>query len=105
MNIPLSGKGRVNDARSRYYWAWGATWITGITAWVTNGLFTSQNAIMSQTESMDVYQDTERLYYVSMGALITVGAVVAYKFFELGRYLNTATKNAPPIVKQEKPKQ
>jgi hypothetical protein len=100
---PPSGERRVNRARSWYYWAWGGTWVTAIAAWVTNGIFSSQNEAL-QHENFDqaFFESTQRMYYISTGALIVVGAVVTYKFFQLGRYLYTATENVTPIVRQER---
>jgi hypothetical protein len=101
---PPAGQRRVNKARYWYYWAWGGTWITGIAAWVTNGIYTSQNSALSQSSSTDFYDDTQRMYYISTGATILVGVAVAYEIFQMVRYLYTATEDATPIVKRERKK-
>jgi len=101
---PPSGQRRVNKARSRYYWAWGGTWVTGIAAWITYGMYSSQNEVMPLSYSQDFLDSTQRLYYVSTGAIILVGAVAAYHVFELVRYLRTATDNATPIARPERSK-
>ena len=93
----------MNKARNWYYWTWGGTWVAAIAAWVTHGMYTSQNEALARNPyDPDFYNGTRALYYISTGAIITVGAVVAYKFFRLGRYLYTATENVTPIVKQER---
>ena len=102
LKMPPPGEHRVNKARSRYYWAWGATWVTGIAAWITNGIFTGQYEALLQSSSQEFYDDTQRVYYVSIGALIVFGAVATYKFFELGRYLYTSTEGATPIARRER---
>jgi hypothetical protein len=99
---PPSGQRRVNKARSRYYWAWGGTWVAGIAAWITNGMFTSQNEVLPLSSSQDFLDSTQRLYYVSTGAIIVVGVVAAYHVFELVRYLHAATDNATPIARRER---
>jgi len=102
---PPSGEKRVNKARNWYYWTWGGTWIAGITAWVTHGMFTSQNEAMARGGYFDpeFFNNTQALSYISTGAIVAVGAIVVYKFYRLGRYLITATDNVTPIIKQEKP--
>ena len=99
---PPSGQNRVNKARARYYWAWGGTWVTGIAAWVTYGMFSSQNEVMSQSYSQEFFNSTQQLYYVSTGAIILLGAVVVYEIFETVRYLYAATEKATPIAKRER---
>jgi len=100
---PPPGEKRVNKARSRYYWAWGSTWVAAIAAWVTNGIYASQYGALQYERYDDAFlQNTLRMYYISTGAVIVVGGVVVYKFIQLGRYLNTASEHVTPIVKQEK---
>jgi hypothetical protein len=102
IRMPPSGVRRVNKARARYYWSWGATWITGIAAWVTYGIFTSQNEALSQSTSREFQNSTQRMYYVSIGAIGLLGAVVAYDLFEMVRYLRTAAGNSTPIARGER---
>ena len=101
---PPSGQKRVNKARSWYYWAWGATWITGITAWITYGLYSSQNAALERSNSLDFYDSTERLRLISSGTIIAVGAVIGYEVFQMVRYMYTATSDVTPIVKGDRNK-
>jgi hypothetical protein len=98
---PLA-RGRVERERRAFYWAWGGTWITGIAAWITYGLFISQNEILHLSQSRDFFDSTQMLSHISNGTLIAVGVKVGYKFFELARYLRAATDNATPIARQER---
>jgi hypothetical protein len=101
--MPPSEQRRVSKARSRYYWSWGATWITGIAAWITYGIFSAQNEALAQSSSQEFYDSTQRVYYVSIGAMGLFGAVVAYDLFELVRYLHAATGKSTPIARRERP--
>ena len=102
---PPSGERRVNKARKWYYWAWGGTWITGIAAWITYGIYTSQVSVLSQTKSMDFYENTQRLYYVSMGTMIALGVAASYEVFQMARYMYTATSEVTPIIKTRRQRQ
>ncbi|MDR0315446.1 MAG: PEGA domain-containing protein [Treponema sp.] len=104
-NIPPStGQKRVNKARNWYYWAWGATWLTGIAAWVSNGIYTSQNEAY-QRGVIELFEDTQRMYYISTGAFITFGVAAVYGIVQMARYLYTATEDSTPIIKQDKKKE
>ncbi|MDR1319602.1 MAG: hypothetical protein LBJ90_08245 [Treponema sp.] len=96
---PPSGQNRVDKARRLYYWAWGGTWISGIAAWVSYGMYTSQSAAQAQSYSMDFYNDTERLFYISMGAMILAGAAVVHEIIQMARYLYISTEDATPVVR------
>jgi hypothetical protein len=103
---PAPGLKRVDKARRLYYWAWGGTWIAGITAWVSYGIYTGQNQALEQGYYNGVWDenfaaDTQRMYYFSMGAIVLTGAAVAYEVFRMVRYLYTATEGVTPIVKTE----
>jgi hypothetical protein len=92
--FPASGERRVNKARTRYYWAWGGTWIAGMAAWITSGISTGYY-------SAGIEPQATQTNYVTLGALGLTGAVLLYTLFEEYRYLNSATENATPIVKTE----
>ena len=96
---PPSGQKRVNKARKWYYWAWGGTWIAGITAWISYGIFTSQNSALPNSSSQEFFDKTNNVYYFSIGAVVATGVAVAHEIFQIARYLYTATGNATPIVK------
>ena len=97
---PPSGEQRVNKARRWYYWAWGGTWLTGITAWITYGIYSSQNDVLTKSSDPAFYDSTRAVFVVSIGAMAAVGAAIGYEFFQMGRYLYTATENVTPVIKQ-----
>jgi len=101
---PPSGQRRVNRARSWYYWAWGGTWVTGIAAWITYGMYSSRNAALNQSNSSDFRDSTARFGIVSTGAIIVVGAAIGYEIFQMARYMYTATSGVTPIIKEDKNK-
>jgi len=96
------GQKRVNKARSRYYWSWGATWVTAMLAWGANGIYNSMNDVIPYTSSMEFWNETKTWSYINTGSLLLLGAVAAYNIFELTRYLNTSTEKATPIARLEK---
>jgi len=100
-----SGQKRVNNARKQFYWAWGGLWVTGITAWVTNGIYTSHYEAAVNSSSPEFLSKAQGMYYISTGALVLFGAAVVYDVYQMVRYLGTASSTATPIIKQEKPKQ
>jgi hypothetical protein len=102
--LPPSGQRRVNNARKWYYWAWGGTWITGITAWITYGMHTGQNAAIRSTSPDSFRSSTKQLEYISIGAMIAAGAAAAYEVFHIVRYMYIATENVTPIIKGDKRK-
>lgn len=101
MPVP-SEQRRVSRARSRAYWAWGGTWVAGIAAWVTNGIYTSQNAAMPHSSSEQFYENTQLMYNISIGALIAFGAAAVYDLVMMSRYVYTAASGAAPIARQER---
>ncbi|MCL2128700.1 MAG: PEGA domain-containing protein [Treponema sp.] len=103
--IPLpSGERRVNKARGRYYWAWGGTWVTGIAAWITYGIYTSQNEALRESTSEEFLAKAKTMNIISMGAIALVSTAVVYEVYQIWRYLRTATENVTPIVRQGKVK-
>jgi hypothetical protein len=105
--IPMrsrSGEKRVNRARSRAYWAWGGVWITGITAWVTYGIYSGQLEALASSSSNDFFRSTEQMYYVSIGAIGLLGVAIVHNLVQMPLYLHTASQGATPIVRQEKVK-
>jgi len=99
---PPSGQKRVDKARRWYYWAWGGAWITGVAAWISYGTYTSQRAVLPLSQDPAFYDSTEQLYYLSMGSLIALGVALGHNFFQLGRYLYTATEDLTPVIKGDK---
>jgi len=101
---PPSGKQRVNKARKWYYWAWGGTWITGIAAWITYGMYTGQSAVLNRSQDADFYNSTERLRVISLGTIIAAGVAIGYEVFHIARYMYIATEDVTPITKGVKRK-
>ncbi|MCL2068096.1 MAG: hypothetical protein FWG99_11625 [Treponema sp.] len=103
--MPLAGERRVNRARNAYYWAWGATWLTGIAAWVSYGLFTSSDEAIryGYYERGILHTDfsdyNERMYFISMGTLAAFGVAAVYSTFQMFRYMYISSKDAPKIAR------
>jgi hypothetical protein len=99
--LPPPGDNRVNNARKWYYWAWGGTWTAGILYWISSGIYSSQNEALPYSTSMDFYNDTKRMYYMSTGALALLGVAIAYEIFQMYRYITTSTEGTTFIVRRE----
>jgi hypothetical protein len=101
---PPSGQQRVNKARKWYYWAWGGTWITGIAAWITYGMYTGQSSVLSQSNDPAFANSTRQLYLISLGTMIATGVAISHEIFHIGRYMYTATEDVTPIIRGNKRK-
>jgi hypothetical protein len=99
---PPRGSRMVNKARSKYYWSWGATWLSAILAWSVSGIYTSHNDAAARSPNPDFWDTTRNLYYLNTGTLLLFTGVAAYNLYQLTRYLYTATEGAAKTVKQEK---
>ena len=102
-SIPVK-EGSVGRIRRTYYQAWGATWITGIAAWIAYYSYTNSNAAFnyqSGTGAVDpgFLESNVNMYYVSMGTMIAVGTVAVYGIVQMVRYLYTANKGSTPVVR------
>jgi len=97
-----AGQRRVNKARGRYYWSWAATWAAVMLAWSSSGNFKGRNEAIPYTSSYDFWNETKTWSNINTGSMIVLGAVAAYNFFELARYLYASTENATPIARPEK---
>jgi hypothetical protein len=103
-----SPKGRLDKARRMFYWAWGGTWITGIAAWLSyqtyRGLYDANVAGLNQTGAYNdsLYNRHNRMYNISMGAMITLGVAAAVDLFFIGRYIYIANRGSTPILKSGK---
>ena len=102
LKVPPPGEKRVNRARNWYYWAWGGTWITGIAAWITYGMYSSQNSVLPKSSEPAFYDSTRQIYMISMGAIIATGVAISYEIFQMGRYMYTATEDVTPVIKGER---
>lgn len=100
-------KGRVEKVRNQYYWGWGATWLTGIAAWIAYQSYVgSNNAIrdyylLTESVNENFYNENRTIYSISVGAIAAVSAVAVYHYVQLGRYLYYSNKGSTPIVKTQ----
>ena len=102
-SIPMK-EGSVGRVRRAYYQAWGATWVTGIAAWIAFYSYTSSNnaiTFQSGTGTVDpgFMESNMNMYYVSMGTAIAVGAAAVYGIVQMVRYLYIANKDSTSIVR------
>jgi len=97
--------GSVDKIRRLYYQAWGATWITGIAAWLAYYSYLNSDAAIrygySQSGTVDpaFNESNTMMYYVSMGTAIAAGAAAVFDVIQMVRYLYTANKGSTPIAK------
>ncbi|MCL2191101.1 MAG: hypothetical protein FWB79_03840 [Treponema sp.] len=99
---PPSGERRVNNARSRFYWAWGGLWAVGITAWLASGISNGLIAAHNHDPTMESYERALRAHNISNGALILLAPAVGYFVFELSRYLDASNRNAVRISRRNR---
>jgi len=102
--LPPAGEQRVNKARSRAYWAWGSIWLTLITAWISNGIYTSQVEALAYEYSDDLAARVNVTNAVRISAFGLVGAAITYNLVQMPRYIRAASGKAVPIVRQERNK-
>ena len=93
-----SAKGSVDRARRNFYWSWGGTWAAAAAAWISYNAYVNSNTAISsnyvQTGSynQDFYDRNLRMYYISMGSFIALGAAVVLDIFFISRYVKAANK-------------
>lgn len=98
-----TAKGRVEKSRRNYYWAWGGTWLAGITAWLSYQTFIGlNNAVTYDYIKTGGYNDkfysrNVNMYNFSIGAFVALGVAAAFDIFFMGRYLYIANKGSTPI--------
>jgi hypothetical protein len=103
-------KGKVESARTLYYWSWGGVWITGLAAWIAYHSFTASNdALASEYKqgnelNPQFYDDNIRMAQIRDGTYIALGAVSAFWVFNIVRYLYLANRGATPVVKTSRNK-
>jgi hypothetical protein len=89
-------KGRVEKARTLYYWSWGGVWITGIAAWIAGNTYTN----IGWTQNSKNFEDEEaRMLYIRNGTYAALGAVSAFWVYNIVRYLYLANRGSTPVVK------
>jgi hypothetical protein len=84
-----------------HYQAWGATWLTGIAAWIACYSYISSNNAVSNGSSTDT-QFAEKnmiMYYVSVGTVVAVGTAAVVDIIQMIRYLYTANRGSTPIIR------
>ena len=98
--IPVEA-GSVGRIRRAYYQAWGATWLTGIAAWIAYYSYTSSNSAISSGGSSNAQfvENNTTMYYVSMGTIIAFGTVAVYGIVQMVRYLYTSNKGSTTVVR------
>jgi len=103
---PPSGERRVNNARARFYWAWGGLWAAGITAWITSGISSGRAAPFvpgsTANPTDDFFLSAQRAQMINNGALILLGPAIGYWIFEMSRYLNASNQNAVGIARRDR---
>jgi len=98
-------KGKVESARSLYYWSWGGMWITGLAAWISYNTFTVSNSAQKYNYTSKEFSDENvRMYYIQMGTVAALGAVSVFWVYNIVRYLYLANRGSAPIVKTGKKK-
>ena len=99
LKMPLpSGERRVEAARRRAYWTWGGTWLAGIAAWITNGVYTGQNTALMFSTSYEFQTRVQVMQVFSIGSVAVLGGMATYNIIQLTRYLKTSSESAIPIV-------
>jgi len=100
---PPLKSGRVERARSQYYWAWGAFWVTGVAAWLSyhsyGSSYSALDSLPAASRSENFVKYNSDMYYLSMGTIIAWGVAVAYDAFQLIRYLYISNQGSTPVSK------
>ena len=92
-------KGRVDRDRRTYYWAWGATWLTGIASWITHHSYKDAlNIYNSYPVDQQFVKKLNVLYYLRLSSLIGLGTAGAYGLYRFIRYLVTADRGSTRII-------
>jgi hypothetical protein len=98
-------QGRVDGARRAFYWAWGATWVTGVAAWLAYQSYISSYTVLNYQFSNDgaydqkFFNDNKKMYNISMGTVIALGAAVLFDVIFISRYLYVSNRDTAPIVR------
>jgi hypothetical protein len=93
-------KGRVEKARTLYYWSWGGVWVTGIAAWIAGNAYSSMNSAQKYNYSDGQFADENtRMLYIRNGTYAALGAVSAFWVYNIVRYLYLANRGSTPVVK------
>jgi hypothetical protein len=95
--IPKNG--RVDRSRRHYYWAWGATWITGMTAWISYYTYMGmESVLLSGSYTNEFANDAQNMLYIRNGALIAFGVAAVYGIVRMIDYLYVSSRGRTQIV-------
>jgi len=96
---PPLPSGRVDKDRRTYYWAWGATWLTGIAAWIAHHSYTDAiNISYTTSVSGEFANNISTLNYIRIGAFAGLGIAGSYSIYRFIRYLISADSGSTPIA-------
>ena len=102
--IPLQS-GLIDMERQHFYWAWGGTWIAGITAWLAYYSFVSADFTVRHNYNTTgmlneaFFNSYQNKYNFYIGTIIVAGAAAGYGIYRLVRYISAANNEAIPIIK------
>jgi len=99
---PPAGARRVNNARARFYWAWGGLWGTIIAAWISSGIRNDRSAALARGGSPELFAAAQRAQAVSTGSMILLAPAIGYWVFEMSRYLGAANAGAVRIARRDR---
>lgn len=100
--IPLP-KGRVERERNAFYWGWGATWITGIAAWISWYSYSEADKAIRLSYSqnneinVDFHNSYMNMFYVHRVSLIAAGVAATYSIYRFIRYLYNANRGSVSV--------
>ena len=98
----LPAKGRVDNARRMFYWAWGGTWLAGITTWLTYQTFLGSSDVINNrpgayNENFSSFNN--KMYNITIGSLVSLGVTAVFDILFLSRYIYVANKGSVPALK------
>jgi TolB-like protein len=89
---------RVDKIRRGYYWAWGGTWLSAITAWMINGYATGVIDSYNSYPTTEMYDKATQYQLLNYAGIGLVGAAVLVEIIQMARYIHVAGEDAPPYV-------
>jgi len=96
-------QGRVDKDRRTYYWAWGATWITGIAFWIANHSYNDALRTYSSYPVDEKFMNKlNALYYLRISAIVGFATAGSYSLYRFIRYLVTADRGSTRIISPPK---
>ena len=95
--VPLPS-GTVERERRHFYWAWGATWLSGIATWISYYTFVETAGALNHQFSDGLYNRYQLTRYISTGAFIALGTAAVYTIFRGVRYFRIANRQSTPVT-------